>query len=49
MFKDWKDRKQIVTITASVFIMKSELSIEELSQSEELLVTALFFCPSYNP
>ena len=43
MFKDWKDRKQRVTIKASVFIMKSELSVEELSHSEELLVTALFF------
>ena len=50
MNMDWKDRQQEVNIKASVFISKPDVSIEELSQSEELLVTALlFFVPSIVP
>lgn len=43
MNMDWKDRQQEVNITASVFILNPDVSIEELSRSEELLATALFF------
>ena len=43
MNMDWKDRQQEVNIKASVFISKPDVSIGELSQSEELLVTALLF------
>lgn len=49
MIMDWKDRQQEVIITATVFIMKPDVSIEELSRSEELMATALFFIPSLNP
>ena len=43
---DWKDRQQEVIVTASVFISKPDVSIEELSRSEELMATAfLFFFP----
>jgi len=45
---DWKDRQLEVNITASVFILNLDVSIEELSQSEKLMVTALFFIPSHN-
>jgi hypothetical protein len=39
---DWKDRQLEVNITASVFILNLDVSIEELSQSEKLMATALF-------
>ena len=39
---NWKDRQQEVNITASVFILNLDVSIEELSQSEKLMATALF-------
>ncbi|MDM8287554.1 hypothetical protein QUW57_13345, partial [Phocaeicola plebeius] len=45
---DWKDRQLEVNITASVFILNLDVSIEELSQSEKLMATALFFIPSHN-